>query len=360
MIFFCAPFLFAAGCKREEVREYRVPKAQAAAPTPALPPGHPAMDGPRSATLPPTPKLHWTLPAGWTEKPPSTMRVASFTVAGADGQTAEVGVIPLPATGSELDLVNMWRQQMKLPGVTAEDADKQAENIAVGTEPGKLYDIVSAEPMIEGKMKARVLVAMLTRGPMSWFFKMTGEDAFVAAQKPAFAEFLKSITFEESSAPAIAASAPVAASESAGAGSGLPEWQSPADWKSQPPGPMVLASFAIGDDATGKAMVSISSFPGDVGGLLANVNRWRGQVGLSALAEADLDKQVTTLDGGGKLVHFTGTDMASGSPKQLVGAVVPHAGQTWFYKMTGSEKVVGAQKEAFIKFVQSVKYPDAH
>ena len=38
---------------------------------------------------------------------------------------------------------------------------------------------------------------MMTRGTMSWFFKMNGAEAFVASQKPAFIQFLKTISFDE-------------------------------------------------------------------------------------------------------------------------------------------------------------------
>jgi hypothetical protein len=102
--------------------------------------------------------------------------------------------------------------------------------------------------------------------------------------------------------------------------------------------------------------VNISMFPGDVGGLLANVNRWRAQVGLGAIGEAELDRNLTPLAGEAKLVDVTGADQ----PKRLVGAIVPRPGQTWFYKLTGPDKAVGQQKEAFVKFVQTVRYPDVH
>jgi hypothetical protein len=42
----------------------------------------------------------------------------------------------------------------------------------------------------------------------------------------------------------------------------------------------------------------------------------------------------------------------------LVGAIVPHGGKTWFYKLAGGEEAVGAQKEALIKFAQTVRYAD--
>jgi hypothetical protein len=39
--------------------------------------------------------------------------------------------------------------------------------------------------------------------------------------------------------------------------------------------------------------------------------------------------------------------------------VLPLNGQTWFYKLMGDTNVVGTQKDAFIRFVQSAKYPAA-
>ncbi|MGH7952416.1 MAG: hypothetical protein ACREFE_10935, partial [Limisphaerales bacterium] len=89
--------LLLSGCGRDGVKVYRIENDDSA------------------AAAQPSPQLQFILPQNWTKKKPSQMRVASFTVTGANGQTADVGVIPLPIGGSELDLVNMWRGQMQLP-----------------------------------------------------------------------------------------------------------------------------------------------------------------------------------------------------------------------------------------------------
>lgn len=337
------------GCDRDEIKVYRVAKETTAPMETSMPAGHPEVSG----ALPPAPaKPQWTLPANWQEIAPSTMRVASFAVTGSAGQTAEVGIIPLPTTGEEIALVNMWREQMRLPEIAVTDAGAKGSPIVVGAGTGELFEMASEVPLIGGTNRARILVAMTTRAGMSWFFKMTGEDLFVAGQKASFTEFLKSISFPEASAaPAAVASAPTV--EPANPNPGLPQWTAPADWKSQPPGQMVLASYAIAGDAADKATVNISAFPGDVGGLLANVNRWRRQVGLGEIAEADLEKTMSVVETAGGRAQLV--DL-SGANARVVGAIVPHAGQTWFYKMTGSEKIVSQQKEAFIKFVQTVKY----
>jgi hypothetical protein len=99
---------------------------------------------------------------------------------------------------------------------------------------------------------------------------------------------------------------------------------------------------------------------GEGGGLAANVNRWRGQLGLAPIAEADkLQETLTPVDtpsGKAMFVDMTGTDARTGKQARLVGAIVPQSGQTWFYKLMGDEQIVGREKNAFQKFVQSAKY----
>jgi hypothetical protein len=108
------------------------------------------------------------------------------------------------------------------------------------------------------------------------------------------------------------------------------------------------------------AAVNVSASAGDGGGLVANVNRWRKQLGLAEETGDAINKSTAALDlaGGGKatVVELLGTDPRTGQPAKLVGVLVPQAGQTWFYKLMGEEKVVETQKDAFTKFVQTVKY----
>ena len=140
-----------------------------------------------------------------------------------------------------------------------------------------------------------------------------------------------------------------------------PAWTVPAGWTEQPPSPMLLAKFVATDNAA-RAEITVSAFPGDVGGLLANVNRWRKQVTLEPIAEADLAKTVTQVDSpSGKmmLVDFGGTDAKTGRPAQLAGLIVPQGEKTWFYKLLGDAAVVAREKAALVKFAQSVKYSNA-
>jgi hypothetical protein len=268
-----------------------------------------------------------------------------------------VSVIPLPIVGRDLELINMWRSQVQLPATSDPDAVKQAEPVAIGAEQGRLFDFASEQPMI-GSARQRILVAMLTRGPMSWFFKMTGEDAVVTPQKDNFIQFLKSISFVENATAATSA-APASQSENQNASS---IWTVPSGWQALPPSQFLLAEFSISGANGKKADVNVAELGGEGGGLLPNVNRWRGQLGLGAAGENDLPQMTQSLvvpGGQATLVDLTGTDSKTGTQTRLVGVIVPQNGQTWFYKLMGDEPVVAQQKDAFIKFIQSANYANA-
>ena len=335
-----------AGCGRDNVKVYHVVKDDSTPPDETI-----TLE--QNSTL--QPQLQWTLPSGWQEKAPSQMRIASFAVTNADGQIADVGVIPLPAGENELDLVNMWRDQLQLPALTNETA---AESVSVGNDSAKLFEVNSDAPLIDGKFRARILVAELTRGATSWFFKMRGEDSFVASQKENFLQFLKSVSFVQN-APAQISDAPITQNESA-----TSIWSIPSGWQQLPPSEFLAAKFLIQGDGNTKAEVNVSALAGEGGGLLANVNRWRGQLGLDPLkSEVELAHIIPSMDlpGGGHLtiVDFTGTDSKTGKPARLIGAIVPQNRQTWFYKLMGDETVVAQQKDTFIKFIQSANYANA-
>ena len=129
----------------------------------------------------------------------------------------------------------------------------------------------------------------------------------------------------------------------------------PEHWRQLPAGPMQQAKFQIVREGQ-SAEVTLSIFPGDAGGLLANINRWRGQVGLKEAGPAELPTLAESLDAAGpgaKMVDLSGTDAKTGRPARLIGAIVPRGEQTWFYKLLGDAGVAGIEKPAFIKFAQS-------
>jgi hypothetical protein len=352
------------GCGREDVRTYRVPKEttpQLAAAD--LPSGHPDISGGTAV-----PAVAAKIPADWQDAPPGEMRVASYHVKGKDGKMADVSVIPLPGmAGRDIDNVNRWRGQVGLAPVTEAELGKVAETVQVGGQEGKLYEM-AGQNSGSGE-KNRILAAIVRRPDAAWFFKMVGDDALVAEQKPAFVEYLKSFSFAGGgsamqdtqlppSHPPIGNITPAAAAAPTSS-EGKPEWQVPPDWKEIDSGQFLVAKFIISGSDNSQAAVNVSMSAGDGGGVLGNVNRWRGQLGLNQQSQAEVDKLVTSVDiQGGKamLVDMSGTDMKSGAKARLIAAIVPKSQQTWFYKLMGPAPLVEQQKDTFTKFVQGVKY----
>ena len=118
---------------------------------------------------------------------------------------------------------------------------------------------------------------------------------------------------------------------------------------------MRKGSYSVTRDG-GEADLSITAFPGSTGGLLANLNRWRGQLGLAPLAESELETSTVHLDVAELnlvMVDFAGT--AAGKPTRILGAVVPHGTDTWFFKLMGPDALVATEKPAFLEFLRTIK-----
>lgn len=129
-------------------------------------------------------------------------------------------------------------------------------------------------------------------------------------------------------------------------------WTPLAHWVVKPNGAVRKGSYTVPGDGGATADLSVTAFPGDTGGLFANVNRWRGQVGLPPLTEAQLDSSVEHLDANG--LHIDVVSM-TGPSNSLLGAIVPVNGQTWFFKLAGPAAIITREKPAFLEFLHSVK-----
>ena len=271
------------------------------------------------------------------------MSLANFTIAGGAGQEAQVSITPLPLmTGREALIVNMWREQVGLEALPDEEVTKQFQSVEIGAEKANLFEITGKGK--EGAGPLRIITAMVHRNNSSWFYKLSGDAALVDAQKPAFLEFLKSIQISQTAAPAPATEV-AAASDSP-----KRSWTVPPQWKELPAGQMQTAKFAVPERDGAKAEVSVSIFPSDTGGTLANVNRWRRQIGLGEVDEAGLAPIVSPLDPArpeAKLIDMTNNN------KRLLGAIVPREGRYWFYKLLGDAAAVAPEKDAFVAFAKS-------
>jgi len=271
--------------------------------------------------------------------------------------------------GVHLQIINMWRGQVKLPPLTEADLAKEGQEVPIGAEKGKFMDMAGTEPVLAGKLRARILMTVLAKAGTTWFFKLAGEEALVAKQKPAFLEFLKGVSIEATPAlptghPAIGGGAPHGAAggpamATADSGVPKPKWQVPKGWEVVEHTQFLVAKFRVLSDGGTRADINVSNSAGGGGGLLLNANRWRQQLGLQPLDAAGMKKVTTTLGlpaGKASVVDFSGADPESGQKIRLVAVVLPMPKETWFYKLMGHEPVVAREKESFLNFIRSAKH----
>jgi hypothetical protein len=259
--------------------------------------------------------------------------------------------------------VNRWRGQLQLPPLGETELAGAMTRLEANGLKMAVVDLAGGTP----DKPQRMLGAIVPYQGATWFFKLTGPDALVAKEKDAYFEFLHTVK-AAATAPIIAAAEPsaevappvadpmIAAATKAG-GADL-KWTAPPHWQSKPPSAMRKATYIIPGDGGTTAELSVTAFPGAVGGELANVNRWRGQLQLPPLAETELAGAVSrsTING----LQVTLVDLTGGTaknPQRMLGAIVPSNGANWFFKLTGPEVLVGKEKPAFLAFIQTLQAP---
>ena len=354
------PFRFAAlcaaagvlsltACKKPEIRVYTIPKKLAeATPLPMGVPHQPGDAQAKAASNPAPrvrPQLDYTLPAGWKDVGPSDFSLVNFRIPTATGE-AMVNITPLAGmSGRDAVIVNLWRQQVGEPPLDEAAATAALTPVEIGSEQGKLFEVTGTR---DGQ-KLQIITAFVHRPDGSWFYKLQGDGEAVASQKTAFLDFLKTVKIK----PGAAAVAEEKPATPAPEPAPPVHVVAPEGWQEQPAGQMQVAKFSVTKEG-GKADVSVSVFPSDTGGTLANVNRWRRQMGLEDVDENGLQECVTKLGGD----HIDGApgpilaDIAKDN-RRLLGAIVPREGQWWFYKMVGDAAVVNAEHDTFVQFVKS-------
>ncbi|MHC5003167.1 MAG: hypothetical protein ACYTJ0_08590 [Planctomycetota bacterium] len=342
----------AVGCAgdREQVRAYRIPKGPA-----------PEVAAAAMQQVPPPPAapmaMQWDLPEGWTlSDNPNPMRFATL-VAGEGDDAIEVAISQLGgAAGGIVANINRWRGQVGLEPESQEQLAQAAQPIDAAGARGVLVDLDGPS--------ARMLAAIFPTETHTWFIKTTAPKEALDVHKAGFVTLCSSVRFsgvipdaDGSTAPAAPAPAPSTgtadAGGAAGAASGGPTWgELPAGWTLDSPArAMSVASFTVAGEG-GEASMTITPL-GGAQDELANVNRWRRQVGLDPVAELAEQAPEPIEVGGlaGSLVDIGGVE------QRTLGVIVTDGSTTWFYKLTGPDALVAEQKDAFATFVRSVR-PD--
>jgi len=328
-----ATALLLAACGGQEVSVYKVPREKE--PEPA------AAEAPAGAQAAAGSELVWDAPAAWKSKPASEMRKASYGVPG----DCDLSVSAFPGdVGGELANINRWRGQVGLAPLGAGEFDASVSRIEAN---GLRMTLVELEG--EGAQAGKAMIgAIVPLGGATWFFKLSGPGPAVAAAKGDFLGFVRTV---RAPAPAMAgAEAPTPG------GAGL-AWSAPSSWAPAPASAMRKASYRI-DAGAGPCELSVTAFPGDVGGELANVNRWRAQVGLPEIPAEGLEAALARFEANGLALAVADIRSGAGADaRAIIGASVPFAGSTWFFKLSGPAPAVAAAKPQFLEFLRTVRAP---
>lgn len=128
------------------------------------------------------------------------------------------------------------------------------------------------------------------------------------------------------------------------------DWDEPEGYYPVPPGQFREAAYRK-DSAGGRVEISVSSLSGAGGGIMANVNRWRAQVGLQPLAEESLANLPVREFAGIRMFFID----ALGLRDHIQGAIIPVGEETWFFKFSGPVDLVAKEEGSFLTFMESIK-----
>lgn len=306
-----------------------------------------------------SPQVTDSPPAGWKKQPATAMRQLSYLAENAEGAVADISLVILRgAAGGTLANVNRWRGQVGLQPV--DEAGLKTSSQVVSTPAGEAIavDLEGLAAGADPKKDGRMIGVIAPRGNDGWFFKMKGNSALVSAEKARFLSWVSTVQASAQQPPAASPASPAAAAQPIPAPpaspSGALTWDLPAGWVQAPPGSsMRYATFSITASDGAKGELSVTHFPGDVGGDLENVNRWRQQVSLAPVAAEGLPALITQVAAGPKTVKFIDV---TGPQTRLAAGWTRHGSDTWFFKFTGPDALVSAEKANFTKFLASLRF----
>lgn len=367
----CCLWLLACGERDDGIESYRVPKEDgspkaAADPHAGMPPGtdphaglpagdpHAGMPGGSGKVV--EARVRGEVPSTWTPAPGSSMRLASYRVAGDGEALAEISLITLGGDGGGvLPNVNRWRSQLGLDPLDEAGLEASSRKLATPVGEAMVVDLEATEPVADPAVDGRIIAAIVVREKDSWFYKIRGNADLVAREKDGYLRWVETAREAPPSEAAPTPHPPPTATppppaeppaEASGPPAGV-RWQVPQGWKQTAAGRMIAARIQAGE-----AGVTVSRLGGDGGGELANLNRWRGQLGLDPVKQADLESVVETVNAGAGSISLVSL---AGKDQSMLAGWTRRGEATWFFKMSGPPAAVEAEQERFRQFLGSVE-----
>lgn len=250
----------------------------------------------------------WTLPAKWKEQPGNEMRFATLVL---PDSPLEVTVTTLPAGGDLTEAIlaniNRWRNQLELPFIDTDDLNARTETIKQGELTITLINIV-------GKVRPKAA--------------MPGGMSPMAAPM-------------SNRAPAVPESAQEEPAEI--------KFDKPKEWRDAPPKTFTLAVFEA-TEGNQKVTITLSRAGGSK---VANVNRWRGQMGLKPMTDDEVMKSLEKTSVGPRTGELVTLEKDG---QTMLGLMIPDGDQSVFVKLTGDAELAKKERARFDAFAKSLKF----
>ncbi|MFA9478379.1 hypothetical protein ACERK3_08725 [Phycisphaerales bacterium AB-hyl4] len=388
-----------AGCEESDIQTYQAPRDPEQPRTTQAQPtdeGQAATDAPRTAspdrdanaaTGPDQPAdMTWSAPDGWQRSSESQpMRLATYYTGEGDN-ALEVAVSAFPGeVGGALANINRWREQLGLDPLAEDDWQDHVD--AFGEEDGVHgYTLrIDADAEVIGP---HGMLAAIIRSPHSQrthFVRALGQADQLDAHEDDVVAFVH--TFQ----PADDSQHDHAHDHGhdhdhdhahhdhdhahrnhdhdhahahhdhdhnhahAHEPSGELHLETPEGWqRTQQTSSIVYATYQVGSGENAAA-VAVTPLRGEGGGMLANINMWRSQLGLDPVDNEDEQQAETiTIDGReAKLIALDGERELS-----LVVAILPEDDRTWFFRLSGPRAAVHEHREAFEQLLASARFEE--
>lgn len=344
--------------KKGEIQVYTIDKQEPAnphsqqnphgrhLPPVAMPEGEADADPHMGMGVLPAPEFSDQAPAHWQAQKRTAMRMASYLVEGEEGAVADISFTSLRSVpGSLLANINRWRDQAGQAPWNEEQLRQEAGSVPSCFGPAVVVDVTGLMEKADPKQDGRILGAIAEKDGRAWFFKMRGNAPLVGREKDAFLTWVSSFKPLEEIEPM---PEPVGARDV--------QWQLPQGWEEKAAGSSRYATIKVSGAGAEAGELVVSFFPGDVGGDVANVTRWRAQVGLPALPEQESLALISQVVAEEKIMSLV--DLA-GPKQRMMAAWVRHGANTWFFKWTGEADAMESLKGDFVSFLQSVRFQSA-
>jgi len=296
--------------------------------------------------------IHWVKPTAWEALPGTARRKANFRYVDETRGSVSIHLSAYPdSSGGLRNAANEWLQSFGEPELNTADFLEIARDAKIGGRDALEAKIVSQSDLSSG---ANVFLGIsLLSSQWSWDIIATGPIELVESQSEAFEAFLHSISFERAAGDSSQADSLSGESRLA--------YTVPEGWEEVEHSDFRVASFVVRKEGLPDADVSVSWFPGEAGGIQANVNRWRRQLNLRPWDPSEVDRATRNRSIGNKVFKIFDLRANTGSgedpaPERILAAITKDSRGIWFVKLRGDPFVVETQRRKLFSFLEHSRF----